>query len=284
MQSALIVHSKHTVNYAKSLAKEYRDVWFLRVSGPPTKEVLNVNSDRDVVIGIGGGSAIDTAKIISREKRCVAIPTTASGAAMTPYATLWGKRKVSVPTKKPILKNGYNRSINLPPAIRQSTMSDALSHAIESFWSKEASPRSKKYSKEAISFIMKSLENSDVHTLITAGNLAGKAIATTKTNAVHATSYPITIEYGVGHGIACGMLLPHFVEYMNFKKLPELFRLDSTEELVSFLKKLFVPLKIKNFHAELVVDRAMEYDRINHGPRKIGRRALLRILRNAISV
>jgi len=88
MQSALIVHSKHTKYYAKWLSNKYRDVTFLEVTRPPTKGILKIKNNKDVVVGIGGGSVIDTAKIISKDRRCIAIPTTAAGASMTPYATV----------------------------------------------------------------------------------------------------------------------------------------------------------------------------------------------------
>ncbi len=285
MQSALIVHSKHTKYYAKWLSNKYRDVTLLEVTRPPTKGILKIKNNKDVVVGIGGGSVIDTAKIISKDRRCLAIPTTAAGASMTPYATVWGKEKLSFPTKKPILEMDYHIPKDLPFNVLQSTTFDALSHAVESFWSKKATSRSKTYSRKAIALVNEYLNKKDVNVLITAGNLAGQAIALTKTNVVHATSYPITIEYGIDHGISCGMLLPHFVEYMDFRRLPELFNLDSTERLVTFLKSLFLTPKIemKNFDANLIADRVMKYSKIKQGPKRIDKKSLVWILESSVS-
>ncbi len=287
MQSALIIHSKHTKDYAKLISKKYRDVSFLKITKPPTEEVLEIKNSKDVVIGVGGGSVIDAAKIISKDKRCIAIPTTAAGASMTPYATVWGREKISIPTKKPVLKMDYRMPKALSFSVRQSTTFDALSHAIESLWSKNATLQSKNYSKKAIYLINKylnklshHLSKNDINKLITTGNLAGQAIAIAKTNVVHAASYPITIKYGVSHGTACGMLLPHFVEYMDFEGLPELFNLGSTEELVTLLKRSFIPPKIKNFNVEMIADKIMGYNKINDGPRRIDKKSMVRILEN----
>lgn len=282
MKSALIVHSKHTKNYARLISKKYRDVEFLEVRCPPTEEVLKVKIKKDIVIGVGGGSVIDTAKIISKNKRCIAIPTTAAGASMTSYATLWGKKKRSIVTKRPILNMDDDIPKTLPSKVIQSTMFDALSHAIESFWSKSASLKSKTFSKKAIVLIRKFLNDKDIKLLIRAGNLAGQAIAITKTNVIHAASYPITIEYGVDHGTACGMLLPHFVDYMDFKGLPGLFNLQSTEELVMLLKRLFIFPEIKAFDVKLIAKITMKYNKVNHGPKEISRETLEKILKNIV--
>jgi len=286
MQSALIVHSRHTKSYAKLISERYKDAAFLEVKGMPTAKVSQIKNLKDVVIGIGGGSVIDTAKIIAKNKRCIAIPTTAAGAAMTPYATVWGREKKSVSTMVPVLEMPHNISLKIPFNIRQSTLFDALSHAVESYWSINANKESKKYSKKAICLIskllrkIKNLNKKEIYRLITAGNYAGKAIAITKTNVVHAASYPITIKYGVDHGTACGMLLPYFVKYMKFKRLPELFGLNSTEELFKLLKKSFVPPELSNFDARLVVSKIMRYDKINNGPKKIDQEILFEILKN----
>lgn len=289
MQSALIIHSKHTRDYAKRLLKKYKNVKLLEITKPPTKEILKIKNDKDIVVGIGGGSVIDVAKIISKDKRCIAIPTTAAGASMTPYATIWGRQKITFPTKKPILKMDYSMPKNLPFNVRQSTTFDALSHAIESFWSKNATSQSKKYSKKAICLINKylnkinrHLNKEDINELITAGNLAGQAISIATTNVVHAVSYPITVEYGIDHGTACGMLLPYFVEYMDFERLPKLFNLDSTEKLVALLKSSFIPPKIKDFDVKLIAKMAARYDKANQGPQKIGEKEFEQILRNSL--
>lgn len=280
MQSALIVYSKHTRNYARLVAKKYKAVSFLEVTKPPTEGVLKIKSNKDIVMGVGGGSVIDTAKVISRDKRCIAIPTTASGAAMTSYATIWGEKKITILTQKPILKIDYRVIGNLCKRVRQSTLFDAFSHAIESFWSKHATSRSKVYSKKAVYLLTKYLESGNIRTLILAGNLAGEAIAITKTNVIHAISYPITIKYGIDHGTVCGLLLPTLVDYMDFKGLPELFNLNSTKSLVVLLKTLSTRSRINNFNIKLVAGEAMKYDRINDSPKKMSRGILEDILKN----
>lgn len=280
MQSALIVHSRHTRNFARQLSKKYKEVTFLEIVKPPTEEVFKIKNNKAVVIGVGGGSVIDTAKIISGNKRCIAIPTTASGAAITPYATVWGKEKMTIPAKKPILRNSYSVPKHLSGKVLQSTLFDALSHAVESLWSKNSTPKSRSYSKKAIHLINRYLNGKiiDADKLITAGNLSGQAIAITKTNIVHSVSYPITIKYGVDHGTACGMLLPYFIEYIDFRGLPELFDLNSTEELVKLLKKKFVMPIIERFDTGLITEKAIKYDKINDGPKRINKIILHKIL------
>jgi len=74
--------------------------------------------------------------------------------------------------------------------------------------------------------------------LVEAGNYAGRAIALTRTNIVHSTSYNLTINYGIEHGTACSILLPDIVSYMNNKELPIFFGLKNTQELVCYLRLL----------------------------------------------
>lgn len=287
MRSALIIHSRHTRDYAESIAKEHRNTSFFEVKSPPTKEILKLVNDKDIVIGIGGGSVIDTAKIIAKGARCIAVPTTASGACMTPYATVWGNEKRSIPTRRPVLRMPDKISINLPRKVRQSTLFDALSHATESFWAKDATPQSKKYARKAIQLLKELLSRianpsqRDIYKLITAGNYAGQAIAEAGTNVVHAASYPITIEYGIDHGTACGMLLPHFIEFMDFNGLPELFDLHTMAELVELLKKSFIPPRIEDFDARLIAEKTMKYDRVSQEPGKITKKQMIAILKEA---
>jgi alcohol dehydrogenase class IV len=263
------------------MAKNYRDVAFLEVKTTPRKEIVRFKHNKDVVIGIGGGSVIDTAKIIARNKRCVAIPTTASGAAMTPYATIWGKKKLSIRTRKPKLRMDFAVSKNLSPSIKQATLLDALSHAIESYWSKNATAQSRNYARRAIrllcAYIKKGKKNNT--TLVHAGNLAGQAIAITKTNVIHALSYPITITYGVSHGLACGMVLPYAVAFMNYRRLPRLFGLNSTEALVRYLMRLHRRVAIKKIDASRIAKTAMQYNRINDGPEKVTRKTIEELLK-----
>lgn len=198
----------------------------------------------DVLIAIGGGSALDMGKLINVvsanedapikeiittpgliEKKglnLVAIPTTAgTGSEVTQFAAVY------ISDKKYSVDHGFllpdycivdpNLTLNLPSIILASTAFDALSQAVESYWSVGSTQESKDYSKESIQIILKSMKKAvnqrhpaSIESLCYAANLAGKAINITRTTAPHALSYPITINHGIPHGHAVALTLGKF--------------------------------------------------------------------------
>ena len=202
----------------------------------------------DLVVGIGGGSAMDVAK-------AVAVLAANNGKAVD---YLWlnrvpgpGLPKIMLPTTagtgsevtftsvfvRPDLKKkeGMNSpylypelalldpflTVSLPPGPTASTGIDALCHAIESYTSINASPLSEMISLEAIALISEHLRTA-VHdgTNISArekmllGSLyAGLGLANAGVTAVHSLSYPLGGKYGIPHGLANTVLLPHVMNY-----------------------------------------------------------------------
>ena len=195
----------------------------------------------DLVIAVGGGSAIDVAKsinilavqekdlqkYITKEleitysgKPLVAIPTTSgTGSEATHFAVVYiDKTKYSLGHKEFMLPDYVildpSLTCNLPSKITASTGMDALCQAIESYWSIHSTKKSKQYASEAITLIFKNLSlavnDSNIEyrkAIMNAANLAGKAINITKTTASHAISYPITSYFGVPHGHAVALTL-----------------------------------------------------------------------------
>lgn len=207
---------------------------------------LYKNSMPDVVIAIGGGSVIDIAKsvniiaaqnedtdqlikgkakITNEGKPLIAIPTTAgAGSEATHFAVVYiGKEKYSIAHEyilpdKVILDPEF--TFNLKPEITATSGIDALCQAVESDWSVNSNEDSKRYSSEAIKLIFENLESAvnnpsadNRSKMLTASNLAGKAINITKTTAPHAISYSLTSYFGVPHGQAVSLTLGEFLEY-----------------------------------------------------------------------
>jgi alcohol dehydrogenase class IV len=198
------------------------------------------------VVAIGGGSVIDTAKACIVAMNChstkelsqqlvtssisikidspllfVAIPTTAgSGSEVTSFATIWDRDN---------LKKRSIQSTDLTPAIAivdphfLSTLSgdnllypalDAASHAIESLWSKRKTDSSRLHaitalghSNEALRLISMSKPSDSYKALTLASVHAGAAIAESRTAISHSISYPITLKFGVPHGLATSFTL-----------------------------------------------------------------------------
>ncbi|MCH8004170.1 MAG: iron-containing alcohol dehydrogenase [Nanoarchaeota archaeon] len=201
----------------------------------------------DFVIAIGGGSSIDVAKSINifssnpgnpedyiqnkkeiknNGKVLVAIPTTAgSGSQATHFAVVYiGKTKYSLVHEEFILPDyAIVESVfteSLPADITAHTGMDALSQAIESYWSVNSTEESKKFSEDAIKLVLNNLQEAVNNPsykfregMARAAHLAGKAINISKTTACHAISYPITSYFNVPHGHAVALSLPSMLLY-----------------------------------------------------------------------
>ena len=200
----------------------------------------------DFVIAIGGGSALDLGKAIALLADCpekpeeyikkkavlhgrkiplVAIPTTAgTGSEATHFAAIYvDKKKYSL--AHPSLIPDYaiidpSLTFSLPSYQTACTGMDALSQAIESYWSIHSTPESKRYAAKAIPLALAHLENAVCNptpeariSMAKAANLAGKAINISFTTACHAVSYPITSYFNVPHGHAVALTLDHMFMY-----------------------------------------------------------------------
>jgi len=204
----------------------------------------------DMIIGIGGGSPMDAAKSVAMLSvndlddvslfsgpykewalPVIAIPTTSgTGSEVTPYSILTDNRNM---TKKNLCHDSlFPRVALLDPRyteglsyeITLNTAIDALSHSVESAFSKKASPASLMVAMESLRALGpcllnmspdKSIEPEVRENLLFGSMLAGMAIAQTGTTAVHAMGYCLTFFKGIDHGKANGMLLAEYLRYVG---------------------------------------------------------------------
>jgi alcohol dehydrogenase class IV len=215
--------------------------------------------DCQMIIGIGGGSSIDTAKLVSvlftndvnlrdlvkgkaqlkrRGIPTLMVPTTAgTGAEATPNAIVLvpeEELKVGIVSEK-MLPNVVildpALTIKLPKAITANTGMDALCHAIECYISKKANPLSDTFAIRAISLIARSIrtayrEGSNLaarEDMLLGAMFGGISIATSSTTAVHALSYPLGGKYHIPHGLSNAILLPDVMKF-NLDVCEEKFR------------------------------------------------------------
>ena len=210
------------------------------------------------IIGIGGGSSMDVAKITAVlltntqslkemlggakiEKRGVPtlmIPTTAgTGSEATQNAIFLvpeAESKVGIVSSKMIPDWAIldpRLTVGLPPAITAATGMDALCHAIECYISKKANPLSDTYALRAIGLIARSLrkaysDGNDIaarHDMLLAALFGGMCIASSSTTAVHALAYPLGGKYHIPHGLSNAILLPYVMQF-NLDATVEKFR------------------------------------------------------------
>jgi len=197
----------------------------------------NVNT----IIAVGGGSVIDTAKILRialmtrsnnifiRNKVCkfikfIAIPTNwATSSELTRWATVWDtnkKIKLSVDHKENYATFAiYDTSLTESLPIREKIIGtlDTLSHAYDSMWSKKIHIITQHNAMQAYNIIsteLKFISDKDVNEkLINASIYAGLAFSNTKTSIAHSISYPLTLRYGIPHGIASSITLGEICRY-----------------------------------------------------------------------
>lgn len=229
----------------------------------------------DIILAVGGGSAMDVAKSIKyyakSNAEIIAIPTTSgTGSESTHFAVIYKdgvKQSVADQSLLPdtvILEP--STLDNVPEYTRKATMLDALCHAIESYWSKRSTDESKKIAAAAIQGI---LEYKDSYLrnekegnagMLKAANLAGQAINMTTTTAGHAMCYKITSLYGFAHGHAAALCLPE-VWKVNKTEIPGI----TLDEFVELFKRLDLPSPVSEKREE---DLDVLVDSVN--PQRLG--------------
>ena len=225
------------------------------IADEPTLDIVQEGIARaqsgavDILVGIGGGSAMDAAKAIAglstlpgtahdyhRGERIVsggglpwlAVPTTAgTGAEVTKNAVLID---AETSNKSSLRHDAWfarvalvdpELTLNVPSDITATCGSDALTQAIESYTSIGASPVTDGLAIEAIARISRSLarvvrDGTDRKAradMLYGSMLAGCAMANARLGAVHGMAHPLGVRYQIAHGLVCGLLLPYVMAY-----------------------------------------------------------------------
>ena len=175
------------------------------IKSPPTEETICDLGKYDLVAAIGGGAVIDAAKILGNIVHCW--PTTASGASATSHSVYWmGQEKCNSYRSSPDRVIWEETFINsLPEDIYQRTKYDAISHCLDSMWSKDCTDVVRDLAQKTLKTLLK--PNADRISVMKSGHTAGSVIEKVPTTILHALSYPMTGIYNIPHGAALGILL-----------------------------------------------------------------------------
>jgi alcohol dehydrogenase len=262
----------------------------------PSTEIINRGADIvkkegiDVLIGLGGGSAIDSAKAIGavavnggdawdymacnpecKKFNCampvIAIPTTSgTGSETTAVAVLTRKE---IKSKGSIVNPSlFTRiaiidpelSSTMPPALTASTGIDAMGHAMEAFISKRSTPYVERLAPEAVKLIWENLPiaYADGGNMLARTNMAwgstvaGMMLAQSGVIGVHAVSQALGAHLGVPHGVGVAIATPIFLEYN---------RSEATDRYVRLAKELGMVDGIDNNDeiVDIFIERVTNY-------------------------
>ncbi|TFW10471.1 iron-containing alcohol dehydrogenase [Oxalobacteraceae bacterium OM1] len=227
----------------------YSDV----VADPPEAVVLSAVADArknevDLVIGLGGGSSMDVAKLIAvltgsdqelksmygignvKGKRLplIQIPTTAgTGSEVTPISIVTTGETTKMGVVSPQLYADVavldaELTVGLPAKVTAATGIDAMVHAIEAYTTKhKKNPLSDMLAQQALLLLSSNIEaacsdgkNLAVRQAMLLGaTLAGQSFANAPCAAVHALAYPIGGIFHVPHGLSNSLVLPHVLRF-----------------------------------------------------------------------
>lgn len=214
----------------------------------------------DFVVAMGGGSSMDLAKLAcsmahaegnireyyykqkvfeNKKTALIAMPTTAgTGSEVTSVSVCNDEENGA---KAPLNHNNFYADIAIidplltlsaPQKITADTGIDALSHALEAFWSINHQPISDVFAFESCKLIFSNLEKAYINgqdisareNMALAALYAGLAFSQTKTAGCHACSYPLSVNYKLSHGEACGFTLDSFIIINKDRRLDSFSR------------------------------------------------------------
>ncbi len=208
----------------------------------------------DLCLGLGGGSSLDSAKMVAilaanpgsvldyvgmdavpqKGAPLILVPTTAGTGSEATRVTVFTDEADN--TKKVVYSDYLlpdlaildpELTLTMPPLVTADTGMDALVHAIESYVSVNTTPYAEILAIQAIGMIARHLPQAYAkgnsmlarYNMLLAANLAGAAFASGGLGAVHGSAYVLGTEYHMSHGRSNAIMLPHI---MNFNKVGNL--------------------------------------------------------------
>lgn len=259
---------------------------------PTTKDVDHcVEAARkfqaDLIVGLGGGSSMDTAKgcnfLLTNGGRMqdywgvgkatqpmlplIAVPTTSgTGSECQSFALISDENthvKMACGDPKAAAKIALldpELTISMPPRVTMLTGIDAMAHAVETAVSKKRNAISLTYSREAFRLLMSGFERvlrepGDLEArgfMLLGAAFAGCAIENSMLGAAHSCANPLTTHFGVVHGQAVGMMLPHVIRFNatlaeSAVEYRELHDGDLAKRISFLLAEAGMPLKLRDF-------------------------------------
>lgn len=284
----------------------------------------------DVILAVGGGSVLDMAKSLAaildksydsveqlrqaiKDKSTgtpacpwIGVPTTAgTGSEVTCWATVWDSEKdakLSLESKENYAYAAYvdpEFTVSMPMHLVVSSALDAVAHATESYWAKAHNMVSDIYAVKAVSMIMDNLEKL-IQTkdkkyylaMAQASMLAGRAFSNTKTTACHSISYPLTLGYGIPHGVAVSLLLPSLLQ-INWEKIEDTEPLlkaygaktpqEAGEKVMHLLEMAGINQRLSQWNVEKeklgsIAEHCFTKGRMENNPVDLGKEDVVKIL------
>lgn len=203
-----------------------------------------LHANAQAIVTIGGGSAMDCAKIVGARiakprqpvarmrgllrirKKCpllIAVPTTAgTGSEATLAAVITDEQThLKFPISDFVLIPDYavldaSLTLTLPPAMTATTGMDALTHAVEAYIGQSTTPLTRSMAQEAVTLIAENLraavaDGSNLTTrknMLRASYCAGVAFTRSYVGYVHGLAHALGGQYGIAHGLANAVILP----------------------------------------------------------------------------
>lgn len=202
----------------------------------------------ELVLGIGGGSVLDVAKLVAaqldndqslkdifginlltgRNIPLACMPTTAgTGSEVSPNAILLDeeeqlKKGVISPHLVPdMCYVDPELTLSVPSSVTAATGIDAFTHCLEAYVNRNSHPVIDTYALEGMELIAASLltavedgKNVEARNSLSLGSLyGGMCLGPVNTTAIHALSYPLGSEFHIAHGLSNALLLPHVMEF-----------------------------------------------------------------------
>ncbi|MDY0258954.1 MAG: 1-propanol dehydrogenase PduQ [Desulfovibrio sp.] len=253
---------------------------------------LFLRSKADMILALGGGSAIDMAKAISyfgrkadqdRKTLLVAIPTTSgTGSEVTSIAVITDKvNAVKIPLNDEllipdaaILDARFTRTV--PPQVTASTGMDVLTHAVEAYTSRHSNVFTAIYAERAIRNVFSYLHRAYAQgddmiardNMLIGSCMAGLAFTNSGLGITHSMAHSLGGLFHIPHGLANAVLLPVVIDFNSFdagvkyREIAEMVGLpaatveEGTRNLVSAVRDLNASMGIPAHVRELKVNES----------------------------